>query len=412
MKSFAKTLKDISFFSYFSKVDPEIKKYLALKKVNSIPVIVTFKRCYDAEKESRLKRAGFKIKYHLPFLNGVTGKIRADSFDSIRFLVVIDKIYFDGIACLMGSTDNKEQYRETSSADALHLSGKGVTVAFIDSGVYPHPDLILPRNRIAAFKDFVNGIDYPYDDNGHGTACIGAAFGASVDGSFRSVAYDCNIVCSKAFNSLGYGLFSDILAAMQWIYEIKEKHNIRILVLPFGSCCVQRHFDIISLAVERLWKSGLFVCTCTGNLGPYEGSITSPGNCPSSFTTGACADSGGSVRVAYFSGRGPVEGKVEKPDAVMRGYKVTGLNADTSYIPGSGHTPGTKLKLRHYTEISGSSAAASMVAASAALLYQKKPGLSPEDMKSALKRLCTSINELKTAQGAGMIDMKKIEEFQ
>jgi len=46
------------------------------------------------------------------------------------------------------------------------------------------------------------------------------------------------------------------------------------------------------------------------------------------------------------------------------------------------------------------------------LLCQKKPALSPDDLKGILKRLCTSINELKAAQGAGMIDVKKIEEFQ
>ncbi|HOR85715.1 MAG TPA: S8 family serine peptidase, partial [Bacillota bacterium] len=61
---------------------------------------------------------------------------------------------------------------------------------------------------------------------------------------------------------------------------------------------------------------------------------------------------------------------------------------------------------------SGTSVAASLTAAAAALLYQKKPGLLPEDVRSILKRLCVSINELKAAQGAGIIDIKKIEEFE
>jgi len=270
----------------------------------------------------------------------------------------------------------------------------------------------MPGNRIAAFKDYINEINEPYDDNGHGTACIGAAFGASLDGKFKTAAYNCNIVCAKAFNSLGYGFFSDILAAMQWIYSIREKHNIRVLVLPFGSCSIYKHFDIISLAVESLWESGIFVCTCSGNLGPHEASITSPGVCSSSFTTGACTTSGPSPRVARFSGCGPVDGKIDKPDAVMPGYKVATLNADINYIPGSKYSSQTKLSGQHYTEISGTSVAASMTAAAAVLLCQKKPALSPDDLKGILKRLCTSINELKAAQGAGMIDVKKIEEFQ
>jgi serine protease AprX len=354
---------------------------------------------------------GFKVKYHIPFLNAVTGKINIHNFDSICSIVEISKIYFDSTACLMGNIDHSEPEIEMSKAASIHLSGKGIAAAFIDSGIYPHPDLVRPRNRIVDFKDYINEFDEPYDDNGHGTACIGAAFGASLDGKYKTAAYDCNIVCAKAFNSLGHGFFSDILAAMQWICSIKEKHNIKVIVLPFGSCCFHRHFDIMSLAAESLWKSGLFVCTCSGNIGPNEASITSPGVCGGSFTTGACTTSGPSPRVARFSGCGPVEGKLDKPDAVMPGYKVTALNADTDYIPRNKSTFQAKLSVQYYTEISGTSVAASLTAAAAVLLYQKKPALTPEDVKGMLKRFCTSINELKNAQGVGMIDLKKLEEF-
>ena len=412
MKSIKELIKGIPFSSYFKKVDPAINKLISIKKVKIIPVIITFRRPLEAQTESRLKRMGFKVKYHLPFINAVTGKVNINSFDSICSIVEIAKIYFDGTACLMGDIDHKQHEKERIGASSFHLSGKGIAAAFIDSGVYPHPDLIKPRNRIVDFKDYINEFDEPYDDNGHGTACIGAAFGASMDGKFKTAAYDSNIVCAKAFNSLGYGFFSDILAAMQWIYSIKEKHNIRVLVLPFGNCGFHRHFDIMSMAAESLWNNGFFVCTCSGNLGPYEASITSPGVCASSFTTGACTTSGPSPRVALFSGCGPIEGNIDKPDAVMPGYKVAALNADTDYIPRNKSTSQAKLSGQHYTEISGTSVAASMTAAVAVLLCQKKPALSPEDMKGMIKRFCFSINEPKTAQGVGMIDIKTIEEFE
>ena len=48
-------------------------------------------------------------------------------------------------------------------------SGKNVSVAILDTGICPLEDFTLPQNRIICFKDFVNGKDYPYDDNGHGT---------------------------------------------------------------------------------------------------------------------------------------------------------------------------------------------------------------------------------------------------
>ncbi|HKR58320.1 MAG TPA: hypothetical protein VJS64_01205, partial [Pyrinomonadaceae bacterium] len=33
------------------------------------------------------------------------------------------------------------------------FTGKGITIAFLDSGFYPHPDLTVPNNRIVAFQD-------------------------------------------------------------------------------------------------------------------------------------------------------------------------------------------------------------------------------------------------------------------
>jgi serine protease AprX len=412
MKSIKEIIKSIPFSSYFKKVDPEINKYISIKKIKTIPVIITFRKPIEKQIESQLKRMGFKVKYHIPFLNAVTGSINITSFDSICSIVEIKKIYFDGTACLMASIDRTVSEKEKSGAATFHLSGKGITAAFIDSGIYPHPDFVRPRNRIVDFKDYINEIDEPYDDNGHGTACIGAAFGASADGKYKTAAYNCNIVCAKAFNSLGYGLFSDILAAMQWIYNLKEKHNIRVVVLPFGACRLHKAFDIMSVASESLWKNGLFVCTCTGNLGPNEASVTSPGVCCSSFTTGACETTGPSPKVARFSGCGPVEGKFDKPDAVMPGCKVSTLNADINYIPRNKSHSQSGLQGQYYTEASGTSVAACMTAAAAVLLCQKKPNLSPEDLRGILKRFCTSINELKTAQGAGMIDMKKLEEFE
>lgn len=412
MKSIKELSKGIPFSFHFKKIDPAISRLISIKKVKNIPVIITFKRPLEAQTESRLKRMGFKIKYHLPFLNAITGKININSFDSISSIVEIAKIYFDGTARLMGNTMKAEDDKENLKAASFQLSGKGITAAFIDSGVYPHPDLVRPRNRIVNFKDYINEFDEPYDDNGHGTSCIGAAFGASIDGRFKAAAYDCNIICAKAFNSLGYGFYSDILAAMQWIYSMKEKHNIRVLVLPFGACSVNKGFDIMSAASESLWKNGFFVCTCSGNLGPHEASIISPGSCGSSFTTGACITSEASPRVAPFSGCGPVEGKADKPDAVMPGYKIVTLNADTDYIPRSKSLSQSKLSGQYYAEISGTSVAASMAAAAAVLLCQKKPNLSPEDIKGMLKRFCISLNELKTAQGVGMIDIKKLEEFE
>lgn len=48
-------------------------------------------------------------------------------------------------------------------------TGRGISIAILDTGISPTEDFILPENRIVAFRDFVNAKRQPYDDNGHGT---------------------------------------------------------------------------------------------------------------------------------------------------------------------------------------------------------------------------------------------------
>lgn len=47
--------------------------------------------------------------------------------------------------------------------------GNGIGIAILDTGISPVQDFTKPQNRIAVFRDFINGRNLPYDDNGHGT---------------------------------------------------------------------------------------------------------------------------------------------------------------------------------------------------------------------------------------------------
>lgn len=413
MKLVKKLISDIPFTTYSKKVDFAVRNIINIKAVRQIPIIILFRKDVDNIIESRLKKMGMKLKYTLPFLNAICGLFPVSKFGNLCGILEIEKIFYDAKANLMGShnrTKTQAHISQELKTRSSVLNGKGVTVAFIDSGVYPHPDLLRPRNRVIDFKDFLNGIASPYDDNGHGTACIGAGFGASIDGRFKAAAYEANIICAKAFDRFGAGLYSDILAAMQWIIDIKEKRSIKIAVLPFGTASFSKNFDLLSIASERLWKNGIFVCTCAGNYGPFESSITSPGVSPFSYTTAACSTVELPPKVAYFSGKGPVYFKCTKPDAIMPGVHVETLNTDTSYLPkDKGHTKSSSLASL-YTEYNGTSIASSCTAATAALVYQKLGNLSPDDIRSVLKACTVSINEVKNVQGNGIINIKKLED--
>lgn len=55
-----------------------------------------------------------------------------------------------------------------------NTNGRGLSIAFLDTGISPVADFILPENRIVAFRDLIDGKTEPYDDNGHGTHVTGA----------------------------------------------------------------------------------------------------------------------------------------------------------------------------------------------------------------------------------------------
>src|SRR5437762_4049844 len=212
------------------------------------------------------------------------------------------------------------------------VKGTGVTVATIDSGVQPNPDL--PASRIRAFVDFVNGRTQPYDDYGHGTHVAGiiAGNGAQSWGYVTGAAPNVNIVALKVLDGTGAGSTSNVLAALDWVLTNHAAYNIRVVNLSIGHPIYeQASTDPLVQAVEELSRQGVVVVVASGNLANKNtekkakyGSVTSPGNAPSAITVGA-VNTNGTLRrsddfVADFSGRGPTRfDKIIKPDIVAPG---------------------------------------------------------------------------------------------
>ena len=93
--------------------------------------------------------------------------------------------------------DQVRRKTNATSAYQRHLTGKGVTVAFLDTGISMHPDL---QGRILAFRDFQNGKKYPYDDSGHGTHVAGICCGSGQlsRGQYAGMAPGAGIVSANA----------------------------------------------------------------------------------------------------------------------------------------------------------------------------------------------------------------------
>ena len=173
-----------------------------------------------------------------------------------------------------------DRVRKLTGAEPLltkGFTGKGITAAILDSGIYPHPDL---KERIIDFRDFLNGQTGCYDDYGHGTHVAGilAGNGKLSRGRYRGIAPDCRLLPVKVLNRRGNGSRQDILRGIEFVIATREQYHTRILNISVGTLEEGKDDEELIQAVETAWDAGLVVVAAAGNLGPGKESITSPGS--------------------------------------------------------------------------------------------------------------------------------------
>ncbi len=267
------------------------------------------------------------------------------------------------------------------------------TIAFIDTGISPHFDFLLPRNRIVHFKDFINNRTLPYDDNGHGTFISGVCGSSGVCSSknYSGIIPNCNIVMIKALDHNGETTSNTIIKAMQYVYDIRKKYNIKIVCMSFGADYSGKN-DPLQQGALALWNSGLVVVAAAGNSGPEHNSIKSPGTSSRIITVGGLDDgrNDGKIKIADFSSRGPAEYKF-KPDIIAPSVDIT----STCNNP----------KLGFYTKMSGTSVATPMIAGICAKILNQHPNFSPDKVKHTLLNLCHPLTHDKNDEGYGYIQL-------
>lgn len=278
------------------------------------------------------------------------------------------------------------------------FTGKKVTIAVLDTGVYPHHDLVYPINRIIAWADFINYQKAPYDDNGHGTHVAGiiAGNGSSSFGKYCGMAPEANLAVIKVLDQDGNGSLSAIIEGIDWCIKNKAKYNIKIINLSFGAVAQDSYrTDLLCRATSIAWKNGIVVCTAAGNDGPGAGTINTPGINPKVITVGNLDHRRTVIfdddRVHPSSSRGPTRDKIKKPDLLAPGTNIISLR------PGGG-----------YRSLTGTSMAASLVSGAIALILEKNPKLQPEQIKRILLKNARKIKQDLNEQGAGVLDLHKI----
>ena len=290
------------------------------------------------------------------------------------------------------------------------LTGRGVGVALIDTGLSPTASSRAASVRdISGFNALTNTQGDVRDVTGHGThlASLISGFGAS----FRGIAPDAEIIAIKAFNQKDTASTLDIIRGIQWAVEHKTSHNIRVLNLSISTQTdLPYYLDPLNIALTNAWSEGLVVVVSAGNEGPAPSSVTAPGNNPWLITVGAAdyEEGSGWSKVAPFSGRGPTATGHIKPNIIVAGTLLSGVQPDGAMRPAA--EPDHRDQ-EGFWITSGASQASAIASGFIALLLEARPDLSNYDVKCILANTAAPLRSdddgklSPFAQGRGLVDL-------
>jgi len=304
------------------------------------------------------------------------------------------------------------------------VTGKGVTVAVIDTGIAPVEGMTSAGKVVngpdLSFESQADGTRY-LDGYAHGTHMAGIIAGRDSDvregnehdpRKFVGIAPDAQLLNMKVGAADGGVDVTQVIAAIDWIVQHRTDNgmNVRIINLSYGTLSAQSYeLDPLAHAVQNAWRAGIVVVVAAGNNGTPS-PLTMPAADPYVIAVGAVnhvgtRDTRDDV-VADFSNGGI---DTRRPDLLAPGKSVVSLRVPGSYADEmhpeglvTGDTSG------RFFRGSGTSQAAAVVSGAAALLLQDKPKMKPDQVKRLLTRTADPLEQNPApAMGAGVIDIKK-----
>ena len=400
------------------KMDPELAK---LDKDATVDVIVQYRTPPTEGQHGKTSRWGGQLKRRLDLIKGAQYSVTPEALEQLAADPNVAYITPDRPVQAMLDYATPTVYADIARQNGY--DGSGITVALIDSGAEARPDLdpasiqknLHTQTRIVYNQSFVPGEDAT-DGYGHGTHVAGIlagngqkSLGTGFTRTFFGVAPNAEIVNLKVLDSSGAGTDSAVIAALQQVVKLKAKYKIRIVNLSLGRPVYESYTkDPLCQAVENAWANGIVVVVAAGNGGRDNsagtsgyGTIMSPANDPYVITVGAMKTNGTASRaddtMASYSSKGPtLIDHIVKPDLVAPGNRIISL-AQGGYLqhnsmPGVNlvdnayYDPSASGTSLFYFKLSGTSMATPMVSGAAALLLQKDPTLTPDQVKARLMK--------------------------
>ncbi len=354
------------------KIDPELIKELKelkrQKKHRRVTVLVELK---DEQALEAVKQAGGTIQQNFDIGNIAVVEVQSDRVEEVASAAGVEQVAAEKeyVALL---ADRIPAFSIDTAAWASNITGKGVKIAILDTGVGPNDKI-----TVAEGASFVEGEDAA-DQNGHGTHVAGIAQG---------VAKDSAIYNAKVLNKAGAGITSQIIAGINWAVE----QDADVISMSFGGMFTELDGPLASAVKEAINNGVVFVVAagnCKTGCGGFYG-VTTPGNVKEVITIGAVDDDN---VVASFSSGDTFDGYI-KPDVVAPGKDIT-----SAWLNNGEKT------------LSGTSMSAPFAAGIAALLLEKEPGLTNELVKQRLESTSTDKGTTgkDTSYGSGIVDVQSL----
>ncbi len=319
------------------------------------------------------------------------------------------------------------------------ITGAGVHVAVIDTGIAPVPALT-GADKVVGMVDLSFESDVPeavyLDTFGHGSHMAGIIAGRDPGadpatahqrpGEFLGVAPDAGIVSVKVGDNTGAVDVSQVIAAIDWVVEHRDTNgfNIRVLNLSYSTDSFGGVEDPLFRAVERAWQAGIVVVVAAGNEGWNQatGGLSSPARDRYVVAVGGAkrAVYGGVEEFEIPSWASPGEYYTYDENGKRQRYWMSGYTGRMPDVIAPGahidslRVPGSRVDVEHpeghVTQTimrgSGTSQSAAVVSGAAALLIQDRPELTPDQVKALFMGTAVPVwNEDEVVQGKGVIDV-------
>ncbi|MGI8811582.1 MAG: S8 family serine peptidase [Pyrinomonadaceae bacterium] len=349
------------------------------------------------------------------------------------------------------------------------FTGKGVTIAFLDSGFYPHVDLTTPVNRIVAYRNMtesdgeLGSLFQPDVASWHGmmTSVVAAGNGTLSNGFYRGIASESDVVLVKLART-GRISEDDIRRGLEWVIANRDKYDIRVVNISAGGDYEHSYLgDSLSAAVEECSSLGITIVCAVGNAGHLPNHpVFPPASAPSCIAVGGLDDNNSinrAKRGMYRSSYGPTLDGLQKPEVIAPSIWVpapilpnTPTAQQARFLTelddaGDGElhamieaNPGIDAELdaaldrpvhnlrqiitlklgrenlitKHYKYVDGTSFSAPIVSSVAAQMLEANPQLTPQNIKRILISTAERLPHYEVdRQGWGVIDPRRAVEM-